>query len=112
MIKYQLKNGATVSGTLEQVADLVKAAGEVLDTSKLGKKVPKGYYTSSKKGLIKISEMDTAHIRNSLLKRTKTYYENLASEKSVATPVFVKKFTALTDDGTIQELFAELTKRK
>lgn len=109
-MKYTLKSGVTVEGTLEQIMATAKKLGEKVNVGTLGK-LPKGYYLSDTRGVIKIADMETVHIKNSLLKRTKSYYEALSKEKGLANPAFVKKFTSLVEDEQVQELFAELVKR-
>lgn len=110
-MKYKLKSGAEVSGSIEEIMKVAKALGEILDLSKLGA-IPAGYYESSHDGLIKISDMNDMHIRNALLKLSKKHFETLGSQKSLSNKEFMKQYTELTDDKVVFDLFNELNKRK
>lgn len=79
MVKVVLPNGIEVSGTAEQIKDTL---------TKLGYSGNDGiYYMSKSKGLLKISEMHTGHIRNAMLEIYREWSESLSklSEKDLLT---------------------------
>jgi hypothetical protein len=110
-MKYKFKNGAEVDGTLDQILEIAKSLGEVVDLGKLGA-VPVGYYQSEHKGIIKISDMADVHIRNALLKMSRKWFEALGKETGLTNSQFMKRYVSLTDQSKINELFVELSKRK
>jgi hypothetical protein len=71
-MKVTLPNGVTVEGTYEQVVDIAKLMGFN----------SRGYYHSSSKGWLKVTEMETAHLRNAILKMQREWAENLSTVKS------------------------------
>lgn len=114
---YNFTNGLTITGTLEQILDIAAKLGETVDATQLGI-VPKGYYQSETKGLIRISDMNEIHIINALTKRTIGYYESIRPKKGEAKidvkeliKDYLTKFVALTDDLQIEELYSELVNR-
>ncbi len=109
-MKYKFKNGAEVEGTTEQILAIAKSLGETVDASKLGPL--KGYYNSEHMGLLKISDMNTPHLRNALLKRSKKYYETLTKKTKLSNEKFMQEFCDLGNDDIVVELFSELAKRK
>lgn len=110
-MKYQFKNGAKVEGTLDQILTIAKTLSETVDLKKIEGGTPKGYYPSETKGIIKISEMHATHIKNALLKESKSYYVNLGKEK-INDKEFLNKYIALGDQPLVVELVSELIKRK
>ena len=70
MITITLPNGLTLSGTADQVTETAKKLG----FAHLGDDGI--HYMSESKGLIKIADMDTRHVRNAMLK---LYREHVAS---------------------------------
>lgn len=110
MNKYKFKNGAQVEGTVEQILEVAKSLGEIVDLSKLEGPKPKGFYVSESHGLIRIKDMNESHIRNALIKRSKEYYENLRKRKT-SIDEFLKGYTSLAEDITVVELYNELAKR-
>lgn len=107
VIEHTFENGTKFTGTLEQLEKVAKALG--LSITGIGK-TPKGYYMSESKGLVKISDMNEYHIRRALIKRSKDYFAEIFSkEDSIKT--FLKKYTSLTEDQTIVDLYNELQKR-
>lgn len=64
-MKVTLSNGMTVEGTADQIENLLTKLDSKPD--------PKLYYISSSHGPILISEMDTNHLRNAVLKILKDW---------------------------------------
>ena len=108
-IEHTFQNGTKVVGTYEQLETIAKALGLKL----VGVKgpVPRGFYPSESKGMVKISEMNDYHIRRALLKRSKDYYTEIYDKDDTNT-TFLNKFTNLTNDNIIVDLFSELASRK
>lgn len=114
-MKYTFPNGTTVEGTLDQIMAVAKALGLPVNLDILGAITPpRGYYNSESKGLLKISSMESIHIRNALLKRATSFFNGL-STKSVSTKsdriAFLKSFTSLTTDSQIEDLFVVLSRK-
>lgn len=110
-MQYKFKNGATVEGTTEQILAIAKSLGETVNLGSLG--TPRGYYESSTKGVLKISEMEAGHIRNALLKHSREYFETLITEsKKLSNEDFLKKYIGLVENAVVIDLFTELQKRK
>jgi hypothetical protein len=107
-VEHTFENGVKVSGTLDQLVSIAKAMGLTLT----GVKAPstRGFYPSESKGLIKISEMNEYHIRRSLLKRSKDYFTEIFVKEDTNTQ-FLSKFTKLTEDSIIVDLYNELASR-
>lgn len=108
-IEHTFDNGLKVNGTFEQLTSIAKAMGLKL----VGVKAPlkRGYYPSESKGMIKISEMNEYHIRRALLKRGKDYFTEIFDKEDTNTE-FLRKFTKLTEDSIIVDLYSELASRK
>jgi hypothetical protein len=111
-MNYTFKNGAKVEGTIDQINLIAKSLKETINPKNLGGDAPKGYYISSTRGIIKISEMQDIHLRNALLKQSKTYFETLQKEKGLKNTDFCSKYVGLTDKTLVIELYTELSKRK
>lgn len=107
-VEHTFENGVKVSGTLDQLESIAKAMGLKL----VGVKAPstRGFYPSESKGLIKISEMNEYHIRRALLKRSKDYFTEIFDKEDTNTQ-FLSKFTKLTEDPIIVDLYTELHSR-
>jgi hypothetical protein len=73
----------------------------------------KGYYFSkSKNKLVKISDMNDTHLRNTILKLTISHYENMKSTKNkIDNSDFILEFSGLMDDATIKDLLLEAENR-
>jgi hypothetical protein len=107
VIEHTFEDGTKFSGTFEQLEKVAKALG--LSITGIGK-APKGYYMSESKGLVKISDMNEYHIRRALIKRSKDYFAEIFNkEDSIAK--FLTKYTSLTEDQCIVDLYNELRKR-
>jgi len=109
-ISYTFPSGLEVNGTVEEIINIAKALKVEVDFAKLGV-VPRGYYPSESKGLIKVSTMADYHIRRALLKRGKDYFTEIFDATDTNTE-FLRKFTALTEDKIVVDLFTELANRK
>ena len=107
-INHTFSDGTKFTGTLEQLHAVAKTLG--LKLTGVGK-TPRGYYESESKGLVKISELNDHHIRRALLKRSKDYFTEVY-DRSDSISTFLKKYTNLTADTTIVDLYTELEKRK
>jgi len=107
-IKHTFQDGTEVTATFEQLQIIAKTLGLKLTgvTS-----VPRGYYPSETKGIVKISTMNEYHIRRALIKRSKDYFTEIF-DKDDTNAVFMKKYTGLTEDSIIQDLANELYSRK
>lgn len=107
-IKHKFPDGTEVTGTFEQLTAIAKALGCKLVSVKGS---ARGFYPSESKGLVKISEMNDYHVRRALIKRSKDYFTEVFDKNDTNTQ-FLKKYTGLTDDSIIVDLFSELQKRK
>ena len=107
-IKHKFPDGTEVTGTFEQLTAIAKALGGKLVGVKGS---ARGFYPSESKGLVKISEMNDFHLRRALVKRSKDYFTEVFDKTDTNTQ-FLKKYTGLTDDTIIQDLYNELSKRK
>lgn len=107
-INYVFEDGVKFSGTMEQLTKVAAALGKKINDKKLP--VPRGFYRSESKGLVRISEMNEYHLRQALVKRTKDYVSEIFNAKE---PVksFLAKYTGLTEDQVVSDMFMELQKR-
>lgn len=113
-INHKFQNGLEVTGTLEEVITIAKTLGLKLDIASFLAKNGghlSGYYNSTSKGMIKISDMTDVHIRRALLKRARTYYTDIFEAKDT-NKEFLAKFINLVNDRLICELYNELSNRK
>lgn len=107
MLDYVFPDGTKFTGTLKQLETVAAALGHRIDLDV----APRGYYKSESKGIVKISEMNDFHIRRALLKRSKDYYTEVFKADDTNAQ-FLKKYTGLTEDAVVIDLFTELSKRK
>jgi len=75
-IKLSLPNGLTVEGPAHEVSLLARSFGVGLNDGI--------HYNSTSRGLVKISEMSTQHIKNALRKLYKAWAETLDTNLSAA----------------------------
>ena len=108
VLEHTFPDGSTFKGPFEQLEKVASALGTKL--TGLSGKVPTGYYLSESKGPVKISEMNDYHLRRALLKRSKEYFTEVY-DKGDDNKSFLAKFTAMTDDNIIVDLYNELAKR-
>ena len=106
-VTHTFSDGTKFEGTYEKLEKVASALGEKIITSG---KTPRGFYQSETKGLVKISSMNDHHIRRALLKRSKDYFAEVYG-KDDSNKVFLRKYTGLTSDQTVQDLYTELAKR-
>ena len=109
-LTYKFKDGTEVSGSIEKIEKVASAFGEKIDLSVFKGKIPRGYYPSETKGMIKISTMNEYHLRRALLKRGKDYLAEIYDANDEAN-IFLKKFVNLSEDPIIQDLYMEILKR-
>lgn len=107
-ITHIFPNGTEVTGTIEQLETIASALGTKLFLA--GESCPRGYYPSESKGIVSISSMNDYHIRRALLKRTKDYLTDVF-DKEDTNSKFLEKYTSLTEDNIIVDLFNELKSR-
>lgn len=108
-IDYTFENGMTINGTIEQIEKVAATMKLKVNYKSLGHR-PTGFYDSTTKGMVKISEMNDYHLRRALLKEAKEYYSNMYSATDSNTD-FLRKFTGMAEVTVIVELFTELSKR-
>ena len=108
-INYKFSTGLEVTGTAEEIVAIAKALKVEVDFLKLGV-IPAGYYPSETKGMVKIVDMGEWHLRRALLKRAKDYYAEMFDAKD-SLETFLTKFTLLTEDRIVSDLFVEIQKR-
>jgi hypothetical protein len=111
VMKYQFKNGASVDGTVDQILSIAKSLGETVDLSKF-EGLPRGYYKSSSKGVMRISEMTSPHLRSALLKKSRAHFEELSLKKTASNREFCRLYVGLAENPEVEDLFTELSKRK
>lgn len=92
-----------VEGTLDQVQAVARQFGEsvVFDGDGV-------HYSSSSKGLIRISDMETTHLRNALLKRYAVFVADLRNKANVQ----IAQEITNPSDKTLIGLMAEFSKRR
>jgi hypothetical protein len=78
-MKITLPNGMSLEGTLEQVRAAATALGYANTLGNDGV-----HYLSESRGLIPIASMDSAHIRNAILKIYREWVAGLSAEKDNA----------------------------
>lgn len=106
-VEHTFPDGTKFSGTIDQLEKVASALG--LKLTGIGK-VPRGYYMSESKGLVRIAEMNDHHIRRALVKRSKDFFTEIYS-KDDTNKEFLRKYTDLTLDHVVVDLFNELQKR-
>ncbi len=102
-MQVKLLSGAVLDGTAEQIGVVLKALGE--------KGIGNGlYYFSETKGPVLITEMNSMHLRNAILKFYADWVKELHTE--IDPKVVVKKIVAGISDPTWLAMVKELSKRK
>jgi hypothetical protein len=107
VIEHTFSDGTKFVGTFDQLEKVASALG--MKITGVGK-TPRGYYMSDSKGLVKITEMNDHHIRRALVKRSKDYFTEVYL-KDDTNKEFLRKYTDLTLDNVVVDLFNELQKR-
>ena len=113
-INYVFENGMKLTATLDQILETAEKLGFVVDFTKLpAGSIPRGYYPSESKGMVKIKDMNEYHIRRALLKRAKEFYsgEFFDRTKTLTNSEFLASFTSMAEDAIIEDLFTELESR-
>ena len=107
-ISHKFSDGSSFSGTFEQLKLVAAALGETVDHLATP---PRGYYFStSKKGMMKISTMNDYHLRRTLVKVSTDYLDSIYKAED-SNAVFIKKFESMTDNPLVLDLYAELHNR-
>lgn len=103
--RVTLPNGMVIEGTPDQLIDMVKKLGmeDVID-------LRSGYYKSSTQGWVKISEMNTMHLRNAILKQYKEWVDDMHKIKNPRE--LVKMITDGISDKTWLAMLVEYSKRR
>lgn len=105
-LSVTLKDGTEIRGTETQINGILNKLGypkDYLDSI---------YYNSSSKGKILIKDMDSQHIKNSIIKELKEW---LDSQRYTTNFDFYTNLSTIVfngDEGAVQNLLAELGKRK
>jgi len=68
-MKLELRDGMVVEGTATELKNFIELAADG--------SAKQGWYTSSSKGLIRISSMDSMHIRNAIMVRFNAWVDEL-----------------------------------
>lgn len=112
IITYTFQNQTEVKGTIDQIEKIATILNENIDYIKLAKEnnLVNEYYLSESMGLMHVSDMDTEHLKNALLKAFRTYY-NRDNFKDMNLEQFFKAIDK-PSDSEIDMLYSELLKRK
>lgn len=106
-IDYTFEDGTKFSGTVENLNKVASSLG--MKVTAIGT-IPKGYYISESKGLVKISTMNNHHLRRALISHTRNYYANVYNSTD-SIKEFLLKYEALDSNSVIMDLYNELRKR-
>lgn len=102
-MKTVLPNGLSMEGTPEQIKDVLSSLGF--------KGIGDGtYYYSESKGPVLISEMNSVHLRNAILKFYKEWVDEL--HKEMNPKLVVKSILNGIEDSTWIAMVKELNKRE
>lgn len=105
--KHKFPNGSEFTGTLDELSKVAIALKQPL----IGiEDLPRGYYTSSTDGIVKISNMHSFHIRRALLKATNDYMKKVFDAEDTNTK-FIEKYAGIINDTLIQDFLNELVAR-
>lgn len=103
MLSVTLSNGLKVEGTPEKITDLCRQLGIANPLAMSGV-----WYSSKSRGLVKITEMETTHIRNAMLAMYRQWAESLSAVHGVD---LVVKLRDGIDNVTFDALLTEYVKR-
>ena len=109
-IKYTFENGLEINGTIDQIEKVANSMKLKVNYSKIGIR-PNGYFKSVSKGMVKIEEMNTYHLRRALLKTAKDFYTGMYNPKH-SNKEFLQAFISMPTNEVVIELYSELEKRK
>lgn len=107
---YVCSDGTRFTGDPKNILRILNASAEKIDISQFEGSLP-GFYNSKSRGLIKISDMNSGHIRRALAKKGAIYFTNLGAETHISDKLFSEKFIQFAEDSEIVQLFEELTRR-
>ena len=102
-MKVTLSNGVVVEGTLEQIQQVASTFKSTIPSLDDGT-----WYMSSTKGLVRIRDMETQHLRNALLKR----YREFVSQLSTLSNNVIASEIVAPSDKTLVGLMVEFESRK
>lgn len=102
-MELRLANGVVLTGPAHEIAAVAKALGAPLEGDGL-------HYNSSSRGLVKISEMSTQHIKNAIRKRYRAWVDALDTNVPAA-ELSATLATGPRADVTLLGLLSELKKR-
>lgn len=101
-VTIELPNKLKLTGTKEQVIATAQELGFAIS-------VAVSYYNSESKGMLLIEEMNSAHLRNAILKMHKDWLEGL---RNISNPSsFVAALESGVDDLTYDSMVDELVFR-
>jgi hypothetical protein len=103
-MQVRLSNGVVIEGTIEQIQTAARAFGLTVPFHGDGI-----HYNSTTHGLIKISDMDTRHVRNALIK---LYVEWVAELRNLNDVNLAIALTGAPTDRTLIALMNEFIKRQ
>jgi hypothetical protein len=95
-----LPNGVQIMGTADQLVETASKLGYSLDNAK--------YYLSESRGLLRISEMDTLHIKNAMVKLYRHWLLDVAKLNGNK---FVEELVKGPESVTFNALYAEYMHR-
>ena len=101
-MQITLENGLTISGSQDEVYGVMRKLGYGEQNGK--------FYNSSSKGLILISEMETSHLRNAVLKLNREWAESLSAINDPG--AVADAILCGNDDETFQAMLDELQDRE
>lgn len=102
-MRYQLKSGAWIEGTQEQINAVRVSLGEFIPDGR--------HYNSSSRGIVLISNMETTHLRNAIRKMYREWVESL--DNTLSNHDFVLRLrSGPNTDITLLGLVAELQRRR
>lgn len=102
MLTVKLPNGLTLTGTSEQVLDTARKLGY----TNIG--ADGIHYVSESKGIVRIADMDTRHVRNAMLKLYRGWSDNLATLNDRE---LLRALQEGPNDATFRALLLEFVRR-
>ena len=102
-MKITLPNGLAIEGTSEQIQEVLKSIGY----KGIGDET---YYFSESKGPVLITEMNSIHLRNAILKMYKEWVDELHKEENPK--LVVNKILDGINDKTWVNMVKELANRE
>lgn len=99
-MKYTFPDGTVVEGSVEKIKTVANALGFQFNT--------RGLYVSESRGVVRIADMDSVHLRNALLKKTREWAADLYK---VPVRDLAKVMAEGPTDLEYADLYAELAQR-